>query len=225
MLLRLWRGDAATDAEADLMGACMVAAIDHGPLAPSALVARTIASTRAEPHERPRGRHPLVRGPARRRRHAGACRSCPPCPTRGASRSGPTGSSRPSARPGAACPASAIAGTSTTSARSGCCDLAAEHTDGRHAAAVRALAARVGPARRSARGREHRRGPGRGPDGPAARSRVRRLPVRHREELRARGPHRGGARAGAARCASSIPRPRSTTVLQFPACTPRRRSR
>ena len=47
MLLRLWRGDAATDAEAALMGACMVAAIDHGPLAPSALVARTVASTRA----------------------------------------------------------------------------------------------------------------------------------------------------------------------------------
>jgi citrate synthase len=49
MLLRLWRGDAATDAEAELMGACMVAAIDHGPLAPSALVVRTIASTRATP--------------------------------------------------------------------------------------------------------------------------------------------------------------------------------
>jgi citrate synthase len=31
------------------MGACLVAAIDHGPLAPSALVARTIASTRATP--------------------------------------------------------------------------------------------------------------------------------------------------------------------------------
>jgi citrate synthase len=49
MLLRLWRGETATQAEADLMGACMVAAIDHGPLAPSALVARTIASTRATP--------------------------------------------------------------------------------------------------------------------------------------------------------------------------------
>jgi len=47
MLLRLWRGEPATDAEAQLMGACLVAAIDHGPLAPSALVARTIASTRA----------------------------------------------------------------------------------------------------------------------------------------------------------------------------------
>lgn len=49
MLLLLWRGDTPTDAEADLMGACLVAAIDHGPLAPSALVARTVASTRATP--------------------------------------------------------------------------------------------------------------------------------------------------------------------------------
>jgi citrate synthase len=47
MVLRLWRGETATETEADLMGACMVAAIDHGPLAPSALVVRTIASTRA----------------------------------------------------------------------------------------------------------------------------------------------------------------------------------
>jgi citrate synthase len=47
MLLRLWRGDAATGDEAELLGACLVAAIDHGPLAPSALVVRTIASTRA----------------------------------------------------------------------------------------------------------------------------------------------------------------------------------
>ena len=38
MLLRVWRGEAASDDEADLMGACLVAAIDHGPLAPSALV-------------------------------------------------------------------------------------------------------------------------------------------------------------------------------------------
>ena len=49
MLLLLWRGDVPSEAEADLMGACLVAAIDHGPLAPSALVARTIASTRATP--------------------------------------------------------------------------------------------------------------------------------------------------------------------------------
>jgi citrate synthase len=49
MLLRLWRGDAATDEEAALLGACLVASIDHGPLSPSALVTRMIASTRAAP--------------------------------------------------------------------------------------------------------------------------------------------------------------------------------
>jgi len=49
MVLRLWRGDEPTPAEADLLGACMVAAVDHGPLSPSALVGRTIASTRATP--------------------------------------------------------------------------------------------------------------------------------------------------------------------------------
>jgi citrate synthase len=50
MLLRLWRGDdSATPAEVELLGACLVASIDHGPLSPSALVTRTIASTRAAP--------------------------------------------------------------------------------------------------------------------------------------------------------------------------------
>lgn len=49
MVLRLWRGEAGTPAEAELLGACMVASIDHGALSPSALVARTIASTRAMP--------------------------------------------------------------------------------------------------------------------------------------------------------------------------------
>lgn len=49
MLLRLWRGDTATEEEGALLAACLVASIDHGPLAPSALVTRTIASTRATP--------------------------------------------------------------------------------------------------------------------------------------------------------------------------------
>ncbi len=49
MLLRLWRGDSGTTEEADLLGACLVAAIDHGPVSPSALVTRTLASTRAAP--------------------------------------------------------------------------------------------------------------------------------------------------------------------------------
>jgi citrate synthase len=49
VLLRMWRGDAVDPAEAELLGACLVASIDHGPLSPSALVSRTIASTRATP--------------------------------------------------------------------------------------------------------------------------------------------------------------------------------
>jgi citrate synthase len=49
MLLRLWRGNDATEQEASLLGACLVASIDHGALAPSALVARTVASTRGAP--------------------------------------------------------------------------------------------------------------------------------------------------------------------------------
>jgi citrate synthase len=46
MVLRLWRGDEPTQDESDLLDACLVASIDHGPLAPSALVTRNIASTR-----------------------------------------------------------------------------------------------------------------------------------------------------------------------------------
>jgi citrate synthase len=49
MVLRLWRGESGSAAEAELLGACMVASIDHGPLSPSAMVARTITSTRAMP--------------------------------------------------------------------------------------------------------------------------------------------------------------------------------
>lgn len=49
MLLRLWRGDDGSEDEAALLAACLVASIDHGPLAPSALVIRTIASTQATP--------------------------------------------------------------------------------------------------------------------------------------------------------------------------------
>lgn len=49
MILRLWRGDSVTSEEADLLNACLVASVDHGPVSPSALVTRTIASTRAAP--------------------------------------------------------------------------------------------------------------------------------------------------------------------------------
>jgi citrate synthase len=49
LLLRLWRGVPATPDEADLIEACLVAAIDHGPTSPSGVVARTAASTRQQP--------------------------------------------------------------------------------------------------------------------------------------------------------------------------------
>lgn len=47
MVLRLWRGSGGTKEEVGLVDACLVASIDHGPLSPSALVTRTIASTRS----------------------------------------------------------------------------------------------------------------------------------------------------------------------------------
>ena len=56
--------------EAELMGACLVAAIDHGALSPSALVARTIASTEGIANERPCRRYLVVRRAARRRRQS-----------------------------------------------------------------------------------------------------------------------------------------------------------
>ena len=61
----------STEGEADLLGACLVASIDHGPLSPSALVTRTIASTRADPDERSGGRDPGVRRASWRRRQPG----------------------------------------------------------------------------------------------------------------------------------------------------------
>ena len=69
----LARGRRRATQEASSWSACLVATIDHGPLAPSALVARTIASTRAAPDERAGRRHPLVRRAAWRRRHAAPC--------------------------------------------------------------------------------------------------------------------------------------------------------
>ena len=121
MLLRLWRGDAPSEAEADLMGACLVAAIDHGPLAPSALVARTIASTRATPMSALAGgilSFGELHGAVVTSRDADHRARVPPDgdlddwadgDVRGGARRRP-----PAAR------ASAIAGTPTTCARSGC---------------------------------------------------------------------------------------------------------
>lgn len=43
----MWTGRDGTPAERAVFDACLVAAVDHGPLAPSAITARTAASTRA----------------------------------------------------------------------------------------------------------------------------------------------------------------------------------
>ena len=47
MVLRLWTGREPSADDAALFDGCLVAAVDHGPLAPSALVARTVTSTGA----------------------------------------------------------------------------------------------------------------------------------------------------------------------------------
>ena len=114
MVLRLWRGDSPTPAEADLLGACMVAAIDHGPLSPSALVTRTIASTRAMPMSALAGGI-LAFGELHGAVVTRAMRlivDAPPPATRSAGR---TRRSHPNGRPAGGFQASAIAGTSRTS--------------------------------------------------------------------------------------------------------------
>jgi citrate synthase len=47
VVFRLWTGREGTPAERAALDACLVAAIDHGALAPSALAARTVATTQA----------------------------------------------------------------------------------------------------------------------------------------------------------------------------------
>jgi citrate synthase len=47
VVFRLWTGRAGTPAERAALDACLVAAVDHGALAPSALAARTVATTQA----------------------------------------------------------------------------------------------------------------------------------------------------------------------------------
>ena len=120
MVLRLWRGDSPTPAEADLLGACMVAAIDHGPLSPSALVTRTIASTRAMPMSALAGGI-LAFGELHGAVVTSAMRLIDEAPPAAAGAgSGPTRSSAPSARPAGGYPALGIAGTSRICAPSGC---------------------------------------------------------------------------------------------------------
>lgn len=48
-LLLLWTGKPADPAATEVVNACLVAAMDHGPTAPSALVARTASSARQQP--------------------------------------------------------------------------------------------------------------------------------------------------------------------------------
>ncbi len=48
-LLLLWTGRVPDPVDGELINACLVASIDHGPTAPSALAARNASSTRQEP--------------------------------------------------------------------------------------------------------------------------------------------------------------------------------
>ena len=181
-----------------LMGACLVAAIDHGPLAPSALVARTIASTRATPMSALAGGI-LSFGELHGAVVTRAMRIVATVPADGEPRGvgRQVFEQRARGRPPAA-RRSGIAGTSTISAPSGCWTSRPRHS--RRPARGGCPGARCpgGRARRPSRRRQHRRGARRRPHRPATRPRVRRLPVRDRQELRPRCAHRGGARAGAA---------------------------
>jgi citrate synthase len=47
VVFRLWTAREPTAQEGVVFDACLVAAVDHGPLAPSAIAARTVATTRA----------------------------------------------------------------------------------------------------------------------------------------------------------------------------------
>ena len=95
-----------------------------------------------------------------------------------------------------------------------------ELTDGRHAAAVRALAARVAAPRRSSRGGEHRRGPGGGPDGRSGSTPSTATSCSPSRGASGSRPTSSRSARGSGPCASSIPRPRSMTASQFPAPLP-----
>ena len=119
MLLRLWRGDAVTDDEAELLGACLVASIDHGPLSPSALVTRTIASTRAAPMSGLAGGI-LAFGELHGAVVSRAMRILASAPAEGDLDAWADGVFEQSVRLDAACPASDTAGITMISARNGC---------------------------------------------------------------------------------------------------------
>ena len=142
MLLRLWRGDAATEAEAQLLGACMVAAIDHGPFAPSAIVSRTIASTRATPMSALAGGI-LAFGELHGAVVTRAMRILVTVPADGDLAGWAEGVFRAERDAGRRLPGIGHRWHEHDLRAERLIEVALAHTDGRHAAAVRALADRV----------------------------------------------------------------------------------
>jgi citrate synthase len=142
MLLRLWRGDAVTDDEADLLGACLVASIDHGPLSPSALVIRTIASTRATPMSGLAGGI-LAFGELHGAVVTRAMRILATAPQRGDLAAWADGVFAIERGEGRRVPGIGHRWHQTDLRAERLLELASARSDGRHEAAVRALAARV----------------------------------------------------------------------------------
>jgi citrate synthase len=142
MVLRAWRGEDATPAEADLLGACMVAAIDHGPLSPSALVARTIASTRAMPMSALAGGI-LAFGDLHGAVVTRAMRLIADPPPAAAAQTWADEVFRTERAAGRRLPGIGHRWHAHDLRAERLLELAAEQSDGRHAAAVRALAASV----------------------------------------------------------------------------------
>jgi len=188
MLLRLWRGDAGTPEEADLLGACLVASIDHGPLSPSALVTRTVASTRSLPMSA------LAAGILSFSDFHGAVvtramRILTTAPSEGDLKEWAAGVFETGPGYRASMASHRLAGR-------------ASHGGRRSAQRRRERAGDSGSRRpgrrilRQGRAGEHRRGPGRRSHRAQPRSGIRRLRVRHRQEFRSRCPlrRRGGAR-------------------------------
>ena len=158
--------------------ACMVASIDHGPLSPSALVARTIASTRAIVDECARRRHPVLRRPAWGRRDPRDAAHQSRRRRTATWMPGPTRRSPRNATPAGGCQASGIAGIEHRPRAERLLEVASTHaSDGTLLARASPRCPRRATCRPAGR-RQHRRGPGRRPDGASPGPRVRRLPVR-----------------------------------------------
>ena len=143
MVLRLWRGDEPNAGRGRSPG--RLHGRRHRPRSAVAVGARN-AHDRVDARDADEcsgRRHPGLRGASRGRRHPRDAAHRRARRPRARLRRGPTRCSVPSARPAGGCPASGIAGTSRTCAPSGCSRWREDQSDGRHAAAVRALAASV----------------------------------------------------------------------------------